>query len=699
MARDADFFQRENDDNLSIKSLPPFFTIKGKSEEEVLKWLQMEIANRERYHEPFFGTCFQHLRAYKNAYNQSPRRQTDSNSDAPFKRTSKYTVNHLYEMTENMVSKMTRVKPAVEVLPANDEYEDQNSAKAVKLLIQHLWYINDIDLLVQKLHRHKYIFGEGYILVDWNSSKGDLHPKYVQLRNANKLKKDGSLPDQFSEVPVKVGDVEFSSILPWNILLECTEDFCDVKNAMIKSVMHIAEIKKKYPKAMSSEIAKNNLKEFNVNSLSKETLVDRLPVYTFYHKADEDFPQGKKITFIHNMILETEDLGFSHGELPFLRLSDIDIPGQLHGMSRYQQVLSLQNAHNNLSQSIMKNEFLMSAPKWMMPKGACKVEQLANSRTIVTYQGPVAPQLVQMNPTSPTTFAFRDKTESELGQIFGVHPISRGEPPKGITAAVALQFLNEQETERGISDIAKHNQFIKELAIRSISVAGDNYKADDGRMLRVLGKENRHLIKTFDTANLSKDYDVRIQNSSALPTSKAAQMERIIYTMQYAPNLFTPERWAELLEFGSVEKMHTLATEAIHSAESTVQDILEGHPTLDPEEWEDLITHLRVYYKALQKRSFKEEVPEDRRELFKLHVETVERLASEKAAINPLFASKLAQLELFPIFWKFAEVPASAEHQMAMVQGQANRGEPVSGQIPATEPAQNPLEVTQKGSL
>jgi len=357
----------------------------------------------------------------------------------------------------------------------------------------------------------------------------------------------------------------------------------------------------------------------------------------------------------------------------------------------------LQNAHNNLSQSIMKNEFLMAAPKWVMPRGACKLEQLGNGRTVIQYQGGIAPQLVQMNPTSPTSFNFRDKTEQEMGQIMGVHQVSRGEPPKGITAAVALQFLNEQETERGISDIAKHNQLVVKVALKSISVAGDYYQIEDGRMLRVLGKENKYMIKYFDAANLHKDYDIRIQNSSALPQSKAAKMERIIQTMQYAPTLFTPERWAELLEFGSTEKMHTLITEAITSAESENEDILEGNPVEEPKEWEDLITHLRIHYKKMQARSFKEDVPEPAREALIMHTKVTEMLAAEKALKNPLFAAKLAQLEQYPLFWE-APVPPSREQQEMEVQGQTNRGEEVTGAMPATEPETFPGEAINKGA-
>lgn len=688
-----DFFSKDLS-NSGTKPQSPFFTVKDAPKEELLEWLHQEIANRERYHDAFFGQCQTHLKAYMNGYYRHGR-QTDSTSDlaVPFRRTTKYTVNHLFEMTERLVSKMTRIKPAVEVLPANDEFEDQNSAKAVKLLIKHLWYVNDVDFLLQKVHRHKYIFGETFLNVEWDKDKGDLHPDYITVRNAAQAKNREIDKKVLKELKIRVGDVCYKQILPWNVLMEMCDDYDKVENVIVKEVMPVAKVQAMFPE-MAKQIAfKQGVKEFNLKSMKKEALQSEIILYTLYQKDTRQVLGGRKICFIHDLILMDEELPFSHGNLPMLRLTDLDIPGQLHGMSRYVQALPIQNANNNINQNTMKNEFLMSAPKWVMPRGACKVEQLGNGRTVIQYQGPIAPQLVQSNPTNQTTLLLTDRTREELGTIMSAHPVSSGQPPQGIESGVALQFLNEQETVRSASDIAKHNNFVKDVAIRTISVAGDNYQMDDGRMLRILGKENKHLLKFFDAANLHKDYDVRIQNSSALPESKAARMERILMTMQYGANLFTPERWAELLEFGSTEKMHTLATEAIHSAESTVQDILEGIPVADPEAWEDLITHLRIFYKALQKRSFKEEVPLERREMLKLYTETLERLASEKAQVNPLFSAKLAQLEMFPIFWQ-APVPASRQQQELMVQGQTNRGEPVTGQIPADEPTEIPGEQT-----
>lgn len=672
-----DFFSSKIDVAAAQPS-KPFFTVKDKPPKELLDWLKNEILVREGIHSPFVKECHKNLTAYKGEYFRKPNvRQTDSNQSAPLNvQTSKYFVNHIYEMTENMVSRMTRVKPAVDVLPANDEYDDKVSAKAVDLLLRHLFYINDSDAMIQKMHRHRLIFGEAFLEIGFDPHKGDLSPAYVEAREAGG-EVDG---------PIRIGDVGYTHRLPWDVLLDNVTDYDKVKSVFIKELVDIEDLKHEHPDKAKDITPDKISTSFNVSTLRHENMSDKVIVYHFYYAADQHCPEGRHIKMLHNLILSDGDLGYSHGAIPLLRLTDLDVPGVLHGVSRYSQVLNLQNAHNNISQSIIKNEFLMSAPKWMMPKGACKIEQLGNGRTIVQYQGGVPPQLVQMNPTSPTSLALRDSIMNEIGTIFGVHQVSRGDPPKGITAAVALQFLNDQETERSISDIAKHNKLVVEIARISVSVAGDYYNPEDGRLLRILGKNNKHMVVALDTAALNKDYDFRLQNSTALPHSKAARMERIIQTMQYAPDLFTPDRWAELLEFGATEKMHTLITEAIGAAESEEEDMLNGQPVNEPQEWEDHLVHLRSHYKKMQSRTFKEDVPVQLREMFIEHVKVTEMLAEERALKNPLFASKLAQIEQYPMFWE-APVPMSAEHANALVQGQANQdGSNVTAQIPATEP-------------
>ena len=315
---------------------------------------------------------------------------------------------------------------------------------------------------------------------------------------------------------------------------------------------------------------------------------------------------------------------------------------------------------------------------------AAKIDSLGNDNTVVQYQGPVAPQMVQTSPNPPEAYAFRDKLLDEMNSIYAVHGVSRGQPPQGVTAGIALQFLNEQEAERASSEVAKTLAFIKKVAFKTLSVAGDYYEAEDGRLLRILGKDNRYLIRHFDAADLSKAYDIRVQNGNPLSETKAGKISRVIEVLQYAPpGTLSGERIVELLDLGDVDKTTTLITEAVRAAESENEDLLTGQPVADPEPHEDHIVHWRVHTKRMQRRDFKEEVPPEIREIFKEHVTMTEFLMVQKAKENPLFQAKLAQLDLFPLYYREGFTPASAQQQEATVQGQANRGESVTGQIPA----------------
>jgi len=159
--------------------------------------------------------------------------------------------------------------------------------------------------------------------------------------------------------------------------------------------------------------------------------------------------------------------------------------------------------------------------------------------------------------------------------------------------------------------------------------------------------------------------------------------------MQYSPNLFSPERWQYMLDLADHEKMVSVATSAIHSAESEVEDIMAGEEVSPPEFYEDHVAKLKVFYAALQSRAFKEEADNDIYETFIQHVSLQEQMALDRAVNSPLISAELATLKLYPITpalqAQAKEIVKSLEQQMAMVQGQANRGEEVDGQIPGTD--------------
>ena len=680
-----DLFDELEDYQLT-EEVKPFYKVFNKeNDKELLSWL-VQVKNA-LIHNAKTRTLDQrmNLTAYRGLSLNRWDRRKDYNGLKRMQRANKFIINHLRDLTETKVSQMTRLKPAVEVLPSNGEYEDRASAKVVGLLIRHLFYINNIDFMVQQMHRHARIFGESFLFIDYDETKGDLDPLYVEARNEGidsiELP-DGSVHDM--KKPLKTGDVSYDLELPWRVLMQRKLKLEDVEYSFRIKVEETETLKEKYPDKAKQIKKEEDLKMFDIENLEDRFLEDHVVVYEFYHKRVADkVPEGAFIRFTDSVILDKELNKFQHDKLNFVRLTDQDVPNVLNGVSAYESILPLQKMYDNLSTLIAKNIYLTAHAKWMMPRGAAKIEQLGNDNTIVQYQGGIPPQLVQVMPNPPEVYSFREAIKQDMQTVYGSQGISRGEIPKGITAASALQFLNELENERNSTDISKHSFLVLDIAKMSVSVAAANYRIDDGRMVRIVGQDNKHLIKHFDVANLHKSYDIRFDNSTGLPETKSAKIQRIMDTMQRNPNLFAPERWEELLDLGDANRMVKLATAAVQAADSENEDMLAGEPVGMPEDWEDHISHWRSHSAAIQSRVFKEEAPPEVKQQFKIHLHVTEQLMLEKAKTNPLFQAKLAELQNFPIFFHGdMDAPSSAQHQEAMVQGQSNRGDVVTGQIP-----------------
>lgn len=599
----------------------------------------------------------------------------------------RFIVNHLYDLTETKISQLTRLKPNVEVLPNNDEWNDRSSAKVVQLIIKHLWYRENIDKLVTDLQRYSKIFGETYLFVEWDKNKGDLSPEYVELRelglDADKYAKAG-------KVNKYVGDIKYVHELPWRVLLHRTDRIEDCEYVIRVKFEKTEKLRDMYPKFKDDISSEDTLAMYDIESMENRFLEDTTVVFEFFHKRTDDVDKQYYAKFTQNVILEEGDETkfpeklFSHGCLPFVRLTDLDLPTSLNGISRYETIAPMQKMYDNLSTLIMKNIYLTAHAKWMMPRGAAKISQLGNDNTVVQYQGPVAPQLVTYASNNRDVYEYRQMIKEEMQTIYGSHGISRGEVPQGITAASALQFLNELENQRSTTDVAKHGQLIVDIAKMTIAVAGDMYKVDDGRLLRIVGTDNKYDLRHFDTAHLHKSYDIRFDVSSGLPETKSAKYQRILDAMQRHPNMLSSERWEELLELGNIEKFNTLVSQAYRAADSIVEDILAKRPIKPLEEWHDFIPHWETYVKAMQSRAFNEDAEPEVIETLKNHLYMVEEAMFNKAEKNLEFEAKLATLTLFPVFSHNYPMPRSREQQLIAAQGAHNRGEPTDAQVAGT---------------
>lgn len=662
-----DLFEQLEEVGQSSRPKRPIWTLDlddAQNEKKILDWLNGELSyliqkSRERLS---LIERNEHLYRGIQYETQEIRRDLQDRSVDKSRSLPKVVVNHLYDLTANRVSRLVKYRPAVAIMPNSNEHQDKISAKTTKSLLDNIWYQENFDSkITPEVAVTAAVKGEAYLWIDWNPNKGDLHPDSPKEGNPVVLKGENGEPlkgedgkELTVDRPVRVGDVEYEVIHPEHVFLQPQDKLDKVEYCFRMICMSVDDAKVKYPKA-ADKIKANVDKYKSYQWLKSLDIIEPVVIWEFYHKRTESLDKGRTVVFTDSAVLDSSKGKFNHGELPFERVTDIDEPGKLHGISFFETVKALTSTYNNLTNMIVRNNYLVSHPKWMLPAGSAKIEALANDITIVQYKGPTPPQLAVASPTPPEVYNFMKQVKEEFQQISGVFGVSRGEPPPGIKAGVALQFLNEQESERHNLSVLKWNDFIKRVAKKTLAVCGDYYDISDQRMVRVVGKNNSWQLKFFDKANLNKPYDIKVQNSSALPDSKAARMQTVMDLNKEFPGMLPQEQVVELLDLGKSDEFVDQVTSAVRTAEAENESLLSGEEAKLPEEYENHLLHWQIHARAVQDYAFKNETPEEIQERMIDHIRTTEYFLIERAKLSESLMAKLQALDTFPMFFKHVQ--------------------------------------------
>ena len=422
--------------------------------------------------------------------------------------------------------------------------------------------------------------------------------------------------------------------------------------------LHLDVLKAKYPEHADQIKINDDYFFYDSADYAIKKRKNHAAVFTYYHRKTKFLPQGAKIVYVIGCILEDGPLPYSHGKLPCVFDTDIDCPDELHGRPFLVNIAQLQNLHNMCMASIARNIAVSSMPKWVMPKGTVHRDKLNNEYGIIEYSGPIAPQMVTYSAINKDLYAMPDKFEKYIQSMSMVDSMARGEPPPGIKAAVALQFLDEQDQQRQSTGIAKRLRRIKEVYKMMISVMGDNYKREDGRMVRILGADNTYLISSFEQADFNSAYDVRILNASSLPDSKAGRISAILdlNTATQADPMFGKEEIAQMLDLANDERFKAKASVGVKAAETVIAKILKRQPVQEPQQWDDFIVMYPMLLKCLQEREYKD-VDQDILQTIKQYVMVMEGLMYNKAIKSPVFAAQLQRFYMFPVLFTVPQAP------------------------------------------
>lgn len=695
-----DFLSTENISQTENET--PFqFREDPKSEEKTLEWLNKNLDAKIRRGDSRFRTYRRYWAYYKGVHWQLGKTRSGEDDEDSGAKKPKMKVNFIYEMVEGRISQLTENKIAIIALPQNgDDQDDVNNAKSCKILLDSWADKYDMDYIQEEAERVKAVTGTVFHYGYYDPDEGPMHPGIADIQS--KMKENGLLTEpQFPILnalgkktnkthkgSVRVGEACLENHGPDTCLLELDkDDFKKVNEFDLIKYIHRDELAAMYPKhaALIKEATCDDFR-YDTDSMEIYTSPNILRVSYFWHKKTRFLPDGAYIVYINDLILENNVHPLKEGELPLKVDYDIKVKGELYGRSFITNIEQMQDLYNSIRSGIARDVKVGSMPKWAVPKGAVKISALSNEFTVMEYTGAKAPELIHNPPISDKLLGLEDKLEKQIAQHSSLFDISRGQVPTGVTANSALRFLDEQEDRRVAPLKKKRRKRIVDAYRLLVSIMGEYYTDSDGRTARVLGKGNEYLMRSFKKANFSQIYDIKIQQSSALPDSKTGKISTIvdINTSTQTDPIFQREEVIDMLEMGNDERFVTGATIAVRAAQEILELIYEGDLTKipEPQSYDNNFVHWSVFNKAIQSLSFRTRLPKDTRNFIITRMKVIEGLMFQQAKKNGAYLMKLMAIPEYPIFYT-PEIPLH-DLMMMMSQGAAGASNAQTGNMDTT---------------
>jgi hypothetical protein len=698
-------FDDFSDDTSYTANQKPFeFRDKPGSDKDTLEWLNNNFDVLYESAEVRFQEYRRHLALYKNL-------REDVGGDG-FVRTSNrdrgiaakkpvIKVNKAYEYTEARVAQASRQKVNVALIPRNDsEQEDINNSKSCKIFLDARSEEIDLDKIHRNMDRITFLYGTSAAGIYWDADAGPTSPAWEE---AVKKYGEGKVPEldemgiptgkMLSEAP-KIGDVCVKLYTPLNFFIypmgaDCWED---VKGAETTEWMHVEEVKAKWPRKAKEIEGVNTRVKYDITRNMSSVPEDMMLVRKFWHKPTEFLPKGSVITYCDEVILEKSDFPYADGKLPFVIDVDVEVPGEVWGRSYLRNIEQLIRMNNNIVSGTARAHGVGSAPKWMVPEGSVDQKQLHNDFGSVVYKGPNAPKLEFPQWVNRGEIDIQSALDTQMGRLSGIFEISKGEVPAGITAASAIRYLDEQEQQRASNTIAKRKRRVLDVYRLMISRMAQYYRESDGRTVKLLGKNNEYLIKSFKKMDFNQIYDVRLENVPLLSDTKSGRIADIIdlNAANQKDPLFGKEEMIQMLDLGLNDAFKREATYGVDTARTILEMILDGENVPDPEESDNLIATLRIFYRHIESISFKLKTPPEIKQSIADYVAAVEMLCQEKAAKNQKFAMELATMSKFPVYFDTSDlIPETAPAPLP----QANPAAAMTAQL---GPDASKMELTQE---
>lgn len=429
--------------------------------------------------------------------------------------------NHIAPIMDIRLSKLAKIKPKMQVLPATNEEEDLYTAKVGKKILDSVSNKMNLSAKINQATKWSEICGTSFYKISWNPNLGQV----VALEDDGKK--------------IKTGDVDISVCSPFEIYPDSAthESLQECQSLIHARAYTVDEIKQTYGVDVEG-------KDINVYSLDgtsvslgglgysglatkliETTRKNSAIVLEKYVKPCEKFPDGRLIIVAGDKLVYDGELPYLNGidgkrEFPFVRQICNEEVGNFWGVSMISRLIPIQRAYNAVKNR--KHEYInrLTLGVLAVEDGSVDIdnleeEGLAPGKILVYRQGSSAPKFLGGENVPSDFEKEEEKLLKEFNSLSGTSEIGSMENVSASLSGVALELLiDENETrlkfttdsmKSAIKTMAKHIlRLYKQFATfpRLIKIVGDDGTLD---VFYFKGNDISSDDVQFDTDNETND--------------------------------------------------------------------------------------------------------------------------------------------------------------------------------------------------
>lgn len=460
--------------------------------EDLIEEIKRDFLNRQQERKSFENTWRVNSNFYMgNQYSGLNSLGEIEDYDKQYFWQQREVFNHIAPIVEARISKLSTVRPKMNVLPVSSEESDLKVARLSRDILKSAYEKLDLNSVIIEATQWSEITGTSFYKVVWNSSAG----KSVFV--------DG-------KKQVQEGEVEVVAVSPYEIFPDSSgcnnlEECGSIIHAKAYSVKDIKNI-------WGVDVEGKDVDVFGLNQVSNAgglgyrastskvssgTRHNHAIVIERYEAPTDEFKNGRLCIVCEDKLLYVGDLPYVNlfeGKrgFPFIRQVCLPTPGCFWGTSVIERIIPIQRAYNAVKNR--KHEYLnrLSMGVLTVEDGSVDTENLEEEglspgKVLIYRQGSNPPKMMERD-SLPTDFdAEEEKLLNEFSEIGGVSGVMNTSNWSRTLSGTALELLLEQDTARlnitsdniknAVRELAKHIlKLYKQFAItpRLLKISNSN---------------------------------------------------------------------------------------------------------------------------------------------------------------------------------------------------------------------------------